>query len=545
MTTGGFILSLDPTAVVAVGAGGSSAEGSSAEGGGERLTVVASNRRMASAPATPPFTALIARLRNGGGTADALCAGAGADETIRNWWLLERLIGRGLLRFDFVSGATAGGPPAGDARRLLRLVPHAPGAPDPTRPPPGGPLRPARGVFFRRDDGGAWSGAGGGEDGWAGGGWTVERAAGLGRLFVADDPRLFGWLNALTRPAVAADQVAAELAAELAAGPTPDPAGAATVRALSAMLFAVGALEPASGAPASAQTAAHENWEFHDLLFHGASRFGRAPGPVGAVSAAAQAAGPCPEPPVRPRRFDAAPGCSAPGCFAPINLPPFDPAALSLSLAEATARRASRREPGGAPLNPATLGALLGGAVADRRFADRRPADPAEADPAYQAVRRPYPSGGSLHPLEVYLVVARAVGLDAGVYHYQSDAHRLAPVAPSSPAVRGMLATAQAAAGGGAAPDALIVVAARFRRNAWKYRGLSYALTLKETGALMQQLYLVAAALNLHLTALGGGDGELFAAATGLDPLIEGAVGEMALYGAGDPERRADQDAAP
>ena len=35
------------------------------------------------------------------------------------------------------------------------------------------------------------------------------------------------------------------------------------------------------------------------------------------------------------------------------------------------------------------------------------------------------PSGGARHPLEAYVVVRRAAGLESGIYHYASDVHRL------------------------------------------------------------------------------------------------------------------------
>jgi hypothetical protein len=61
----------------------------------------------------------------------------------------------------------------------------------------------------------------------------------------------------------------------------------------------------------------------------------------------------------------------------------------------------------------------------------------------------------------------------------------------------------------------------------WKYQGMAYALILKDLGALLQTMYLVATAMNLAPCALGSGDTDLFAEATGLNPLEEASVGEF------------------
>jgi SagB-type dehydrogenase family enzyme len=75
----------------------------------------------------------------------------------------------------------------------------------------------------------------------------------------------------------------------------------------------------------------------------------------------------------------------------------------------------------------------------------------------------------------------------------------------------------------------LLILAARFSRVMWKYQGMAYALILKDTGALMQTMYLVATAMNLAPCAVGAGDTDLFAQATSLNPLQEASVGEFTL----------------
>ena len=58
---------------------------------------------------------------------------------------------------------------------------------------------------------------------------------------------------------------------------------------------------------------------------------------------------------------------------------------------------------------------------------------------------------------------------------------------------------------------------------------MAYAVTLKNAGALYQQMYLVATAMNLAPCGLGGGDSDLFAEAAGLDYYAETSVGEFLL----------------
>jgi SagB-type dehydrogenase family enzyme len=94
-----------------------------------------------------------------------------------------------------------------------------------------------------------------------------------------------------------------------------------------------------------------------------------------------------------------------------------------------------------------------------------------------------------------------------------------------------MLLQAAAAMGTATVPDILFTLAARIQRVTWKYQTIAYALILKNTGVLFQQMYLVATALGLAPCAIGTGDTQLFARTTGLDAAEESSVGEFALSG--------------
>jgi oxazoline/thiazoline dehydrogenase len=75
-----------------------------------------------------------------------------------------------------------------------------------------------------------------------------------------------------------------------------------------------------------------------------------------------------------------------------------------------------------------------------------------------------------------------------------------------------------------------VVVTSRFARQSETYGDLAYSLVLKEVGALLQTLYLVAEDLGLAVCALGGrSPGDLLARLCGTTELDEPVVGEVML----------------
>ena len=94
-----------------------------------------------------------------------------------------------------------------------------------------------------------------------------------------------------------------------------------------------------------------------------------------------------------------------------------------------------------------------------------------------------------------------------------------------------MFADAQTATASVAKPQIVLAIAARFSRVMWKYRSIAYGVILRNTGALYQTLYLAATELGLSPCGVGSGDSARFARATGLDPTVEGTVGDFILGG--------------
>jgi SagB-type dehydrogenase family enzyme len=248
-------------------------------------------------------------------------------------------------------------------------------------------------------------------------------------------------------------------------------------------------------------------WEFHDLLFHSRSRLGRHANPYGGTYPFKGGIEPLPA--ARPPFGDA------------IELPRPDMEGLAAGdrpFSAVLEARRSVREYGERPLSLAQLGEFLYRAARVQKAA-------AQAGVSF----RPHAAGGALHELEIYPVVSRCEGLAAGLYHYDAFGHRLERVAEPGPVIDALLQMAAVTATIDAPPQVLLVITARFQRIQWKYRSMAYALILKNVGALYQTFYLVATAMGLAPTALGGGHSDLFAAAAGLDYLAETSVGEFVL----------------
>jgi putative peptide maturation dehydrogenase len=115
-------------------------------------------------------------------------------------------------------------------------------------------------------------------------------------------------------------------------------------------------------------------------------------------------------------------------------------------------------------------------------------------------IKRTSASGGGLHPITAYPIIANVEGVAPGVYHYNAGDHSLALVSSRSTEEAHELATAfmsgQSYFG---AAHVSFVLAARFYRNHWKYRrhARAYAGILMDAAHLSQTLYLVAAELGL------------------------------------------------
>jgi SagB-type dehydrogenase family enzyme len=149
----------------------------------------------------------------------------------------------------------------------------------------------------------------------------------------------------------------------------------------------------------------------------------------------------------------------------------------------------------------------------------------------YEASVRPYPCGGAAYELEVYVTTLGFDGVPAGVWWYDPLNHSLELRTDKNDLLLSLLQTASNSAAGAGMPQVLLLITSRLGRLNWKYRSISYAVTLKHTGVLYQMFYMVATALGLAPCGLGVGNSALVNMATDTDPNAEAPVGEFMLGG--------------
>jgi putative peptide maturation dehydrogenase len=147
--------------------------------------------------------------------------------------------------------------------------------------------------------------------------------------------------------------------------------------------------------------------------------------------------------------------------------------------------------------------------------------------PEAVALKKNSPSGGGLHPIEAFLLVQRVAGLAPGLYHYQPVAHALAPMQRHDG--DGIAALAKELVAGQrwfANAPILVLMAARFQRNFWKYRNHSKAWKViqLDAGHLSQNLYLSATEQGYGAFVTGAINDDCAERLFGLDGLSTGAV---------------------
>lgn len=253
-------------------------------------------------------------------------------------------------------------------------------------------------------------------------------------------------------------------------------------------------------------------WEPHDLYFHVRSRRGVHGHPVGSTY---HLAGTAPiVPAIKPQ---------APTRVVPLDAPrrtDGDDVTLSAALEQ---RRSLYSV---APVDESTLSTFL--------YRTCRITHTSQGDTSGMVLKKVYPSGGSLHSLELYVVANRCPGLSRDLYRYRALNHDLVPLGNGDPEIDRLLSDAQQATGGKLPdlPSVLLILSTRFGRVARKYQSLAYSAVLKEVGALFQTMYLVATAMKLAPCAIGSGDSARFARVIDANPLEETSVGEFILGGA-------------
>ncbi len=255
-------------------------------------------------------------------------------------------------------------------------------------------------------------------------------------------------------------------------------------------------------------------WEFHDLLFQARSRVGRHRNPSGGTYRFLET---IPRLPVmKPAMSQDVIALEEPDIDAlEENDKPF-----SAVLED----RMSIREFADTPISLSELGDLL--------FRAARIKYVQKGDEHGDVAFRPYPGGGAIHELEIYPLVKRCKGVDAGLYRYNPKEHQLERISDFTVDLESIVyyaAVAMAKPEQKEGVQVLLLITSRFPRLSWKYQSMAYATTLKGLGCLYQTLYLVATAMELAPCAIGAGDSDLFAKATGIDYYDEPLIGEFVI----------------
>jgi len=178
------------------------------------------------------------------------------------------------------------------------------------------------------------------------------------------------------------------------------------------------------------------------------------------------------------------------------------------------ARRRSCRKFAPRSLPPAMLGTVLGGAYGLTNTT--------LLPSGFRFHSRSVPSAGGLYPLEMYLITQRVEGVSDGVHHYEVATRLLRPVraVPTQEELVQLLLAQEFLENA----NAVIFLAAVFRRTLSKYGSRGYRYVLLEAGHVAQNLCLLAAELNLGSLCIGGFWDSRINRFLGLDGIHEAVV---------------------
>ena len=260
-----------------------------------------------------------------------------------------------------------------------------------------------------------------------------------------------------------------------------------------------------------------ELWNFHDLLFHTRTRYGRHNYKLGATYRFIGKRAP------KKAMQHTAQAIAEIPLAKPENQVPLPVNTLT----ECMEKRASVRSFSG--FDTTSLGIFLYRCLRIKDCMEYAVKNEFDESDHMELLKAPYPSGGSIYELNFYLTINDCNGLQPGFYHYNTFEHKLAFLQESNPTTNSLLWYAKAAMGGNQTPPVLITLVADFERMFWKYENMAYATILKNVGAVYQTMYLVAADMGIGGCALGNGNIELIQSLTKKSFLTESSVGEFVI----------------
>lgn len=170
----------------------------------------------------------------------------------------------------------------------------------------------------------------------------------------------------------------------------------------------------------------------------------------------------------------------------------------SSSLSDVLRDRRSIRSYSDAPLNLDALGCFLARAARVKRVI---------GDPAAQTTHRPSPSAGARHGVELYLLCRDVVDLVSGVFYYDPFAHELVHIADWSDEISEIQKRTVVTPGRMKGPPQLSIYLVGIPdRVLWKYAGMALSAIYRDTGCLLQTMYLVGTDLGLATCAIAAMD---------------------------------------
>jgi putative peptide maturation dehydrogenase len=152
-------------------------------------------------------------------------------------------------------------------------------------------------------------------------------------------------------------------------------------------------------------------------------------------------------------------------------------------------------------------------------------------------LKKTSPSGGCLHPTEVYPLVLNVLDVQPGVYHYSVRSHTLELIqALKRDEAEEWASEFTAGQSFFQAAQVLFLMTTRFYRNYWKYRKhpKAYSVLLMDAAHLSQTFYLLAAELGLGAFVTAAVNSVNVEERLGLDGFQEGAI---LICGCGSPSR--------
>lgn len=278
-------------------------------------------------------------------------------------------------------------------------------------------------------------------------------------------------------------------------------------RALLALLVAPGFVVDAD----AKEPPARQSWEFHDRLFHRATR---SHDDLVTRGGTYRFLDQWPAPPaIRPHH---------PGQRIALPDPGSLPSASSTPLRDVMENRRSSHAMSAQPVSIETISLLLHRVARVKEIHSGSQAAPQET------LLRPYPSAGAIHELEFYLAIHFCDQLSPGFYHYIGNEHTLTKIPNAELVAADMVA--ECANNWGQPeepPHAMVVITSRLPRLSWKYAAISYRMSLINAGVVIQSLYLTATDLGLAGSAIGTANSNLFFRATGVSCWEETSIAEF------------------